>query len=52
MEFQDALVFLQNLPTQDFSEDDLKMLLAKSFELKELYHHNKHLENKEYEIQL
>lgn len=49
MEFQDAIVFLQNLPTLDFSEDDLSMLLAKSFELKELYHFNNHLENKKKE---
>lgn len=43
MSFQDALLFLQNLPTQKWNEDDLNILLAKSYEMKELYHYNTHL---------
>lgn len=43
MQFQDALLFLQNLPTAGWNEDDLTILMAKSFEMKELYHYNSHL---------
>jgi len=43
MSFQDAMIHLQNLPTKSWSEDDLKTLLAKSYEMKELYHYNRHL---------
>jgi hypothetical protein len=43
MAFQDALLFLQNLPTSGWTEDDLTILMAKSFEMKQLYHYNSHL---------
>lgn len=43
MSFQDALLYLQNLPTQGWQDDDLNILMAKSFEMKELYHHNNRL---------
>ena len=45
MEYQDSIMFLQNLPTADWTESDLDMLLSKSFELKSLYHYNSHLTN-------
>lgn len=45
MEYQDSIMFLQNLPTQDWTENDLDMLLSKSFELKSLYHYNSRLAN-------
>jgi hypothetical protein len=34
MSFQDALIFLQNLPTKHWEEDEIKILLAKSYEMK------------------
>ncbi|TNV87202.1 hypothetical protein FGO68_gene13070 [Halteria grandinella] len=43
MSFQDALLYLQNLPTQSWQDDDLNILMAKSFEMKELYHNNNRL---------
>jgi len=43
MEYQDSIMFLQNLPTADWTENELDMLLSKSFELKSLYHYNSHL---------
>ena len=43
MEYQDCIMFLQHLPTADWTEQDLDMLLSKSFELKSLYHYNSHL---------
>lgn len=43
MQFQDAMLFLQNLPTQKWSDDDLNILMAKSFEMKQLYHYGSHL---------
>ena len=43
MDYQDCIMFLQNLPTADWSEDDLDLLLSKSFQLKSLYHNNYHL---------
>ena len=45
MQFQDALLFLQNLPTRQWNDDDLNVLMGKSFEMKELYHYNQHLIN-------
>ena len=45
MDYQDALMFLQNIPTAEWTEDDLDMLMSKSFELKSLYHYNTHLAN-------
>jgi len=49
MGFQEAMIFLQNLPTREWKDDDLTMLLAKSFEMKELYHYNRHLVNQKIE---
>jgi len=37
------MLFLQNLPTQKWSDEDLSILMAKSFEMKELYHYNRRL---------
>ena len=51
MGFQEAMIFLQNLPTREWKDDDLTMLLAKSFEMKELYHYNRHLVNQKIEAQ-
>lgn len=34
MQFQDALLFLQNLPTSKWADDDLNILMAKSYEMK------------------
>ena len=45
MGFEDAMMFLQKLPTEHWDEDELNMLLAKAFEMKQLYHYNKHLDN-------
>jgi len=49
MNFSDALIFLQKLPTREWKDDDLNMLLGKSFEMKELYHYNVHLVNQKVE---
>jgi hypothetical protein len=49
MLFADAIIHLQNLPTREWTNEDLTMLLAKSFEMKELYHYNSHLEFSENE---
>jgi hypothetical protein len=43
MSFQDALLFLQNLPTATWQDDELNILMAKSYEMKQLYHYNSHL---------
>ncbi len=43
MNFQDSMLFLQNLPTKDWADEDLNILMAKSFEMKELYHNNHRL---------
>lgn len=43
MSYQDAILFLQNLPTKDWSEEDLELLLSKAWELKQLYHNNSRL---------
>jgi hypothetical protein len=51
MGFQEAMIFLQNLPTREWKDDDITMLLAKSFEMKELYHYNRHLVNQKIEAQ-
>ena len=42
-DFHTLLMFLQNLPTADWTEQDIDMLMSKSFELKSLYHYNSHL---------
>lgn len=44
MSFQDALLFLQNLPTNAWQDDELNILMAKSYEMKQLYHYNSHLQ--------
>ena len=49
MSFQDALMFLQNLPTKAWEEDEIKILLAKSYEMKQMYHYNMHLINQKME---
>ena len=36
-EFQELIVFLQNLPTSNWKIEDMDMLLAKSYSIKELY---------------
>ena len=38
-------MFLQNLPTKVWDEDELTTLMAKSYEMKQLYHYNSHLVN-------
>lgn len=43
MNYQDTMLFLQNLPTKEWTEEDLSILMAKSFEMKELYHYNHRL---------
>jgi len=43
MNYQDAMLFLQNLPTSDWGDEDIEMLLSKAFEMKQLYHYNSHL---------
>ena len=36
-DFQDLILFLQHLPTSDWQIEDMDMLLAKSYSIKELY---------------
>jgi hypothetical protein len=36
-EFQDILVFLQNLPTEKWTDDDIQLLLAEAFKLKYMF---------------
>jgi hypothetical protein len=43
MSYQDAMLFLQNLPTKDWTDEDLELLLSKAWELKQLYHNNSRL---------
>lgn len=43
MDYQDTLTFLQNLPTKEWGDEELNMLMAKSFEMKQLYHDNHRL---------
>lgn len=45
MEYQDAMLFLQALPTQTWTDEDLDMLVSKAFEMKQLYHYNSRLVN-------
>jgi hypothetical protein len=42
-------MFLQNLPTKTWEEDEIKILLAKSYEMKQMYHYNMHLINQKME---
>jgi hypothetical protein len=37
------MLTLQKLPTEDWTEDDLEALIAKAFELQQLYHFNNRL---------
>ena len=41
MEYQDAMIFLQAVPTQDWTDVDLEMLVSKAFEMKMLFEVNK-----------
>ena len=43
MDYQDAMLFLQAVPTATWSDDDLEMLVSKAFEMKQLYHYNTRL---------
>lgn len=45
MDYQDAMLFLQAVPTATWTEDDLEMLVSKAFEMKQLYHYNTRLVN-------
>ena len=36
-DFQDLIVFLQNIPTNDWTIADIDSLLAKSYTIKEMY---------------
>jgi len=38
MEFQDIMIFLQNLPTSDWTEKDIEMLLSEAYMWKCLFH--------------
>jgi len=44
-EFQEVIVFLQNLPTSNWEIKDIDILLAKSYSIKELYSHSIILKN-------
>ena len=44
-EFQELIVFLQNLPTSNWKIEDMDMLLAKSYSIKELYSNSIILKN-------
>ena len=43
MDFQTAILFLQNLPTKDWSEDDIRMLMAMAYQYMSLFHNSNHL---------
>jgi len=47
LDFQRALIFLLNLPTKFWDEEQLTTLMAKSFQMQQLYHYNQHLGNEE-----
>jgi hypothetical protein len=36
-DFQELIVFLQNLPTSNWKTEDIDILLAKSYSIKDLY---------------
>lgn len=42
-------MFLQNLPTRQWDDDKLTVLLAEGYQMKELYHYNQHLVNQKIE---
>ena len=44
-EFQEVIVFLQKLPTSNWKIEDMNMLLAKSYSIKELYSNSNILKN-------
>ena len=44
-EFQEVIVFLQNLPTSNWEIKDIDVLLAKSYSIKELYSNSIILKN-------
>ena len=44
-EFQEIIVFLQNLPTSNWTIEDIDLLLAKSYSIKELYSNSIILKN-------
>lgn len=37
LEYQDAMIFLQAVPTQDWTDTDLEMLVSKAYEMKMLH---------------
>jgi len=37
-DFQEIMVFLQSLPTAQWTEQDIELLLAEAYRLKSLYH--------------
>ena len=37
LDYQEAMLFLQALPTQNWTDDDLELLVSKAFEMKMLY---------------
>lgn len=45
MDYQDAMLFLQAVPTSEWTDEDLEMLVSKAFEMKQLYHYNTRLVN-------
>jgi len=38
MDFQDIMIFLQNLPTSDWTEKDIEILLSEAYMWKCLFH--------------
>ena len=40
MEFQDIILFLQNLPTQDWGEEEVEPILSQAFILSTLFEHS------------
>jgi hypothetical protein len=44
MEFQDLVVFLQKLPTENWTERDIEMLLAQAYLYKSWFHKSQHLQ--------
>ncbi|KAI9340401.1 RabGAP/TBC [Zopfochytrium polystomum] len=44
MEFQDIIMFLQSVPTADWGDTDIEMLLSEAYLWKELFHNSNHLQ--------
>lgn len=42
-EFPPLLIFLQSLPTDTWTNDDVEVLLAKAYQLKVIFHNTKHI---------